>query len=313
MDIKHIEYVLEAAKTGSLGSAAQNLYLSQPNLSYAIRSLEDELGSEIFSRTNRGVELTDFGRQFLMYAAPVYGQYRTFEVICDILQKRSLSFSLSSSPLKFVSNTFVDFYKRYQCKDCFMSYREGNLDSILNEVENATSDIGVVIVTSYWQKTFYKLLQLKDLEYHKISDEDPYVIVSEHNPLYHLNPPSVTLDDMGSYCYITADTGTFGVTEQKDLYKYNCRVAAYNRACFYDILLQTDAYSITSHNTNAYREKVAYPGIRAIPLKFPGLFFEIGWIKKNAKTLSKIEREFVDELYRCLSGEEQSLDEAGTA
>lgn len=53
------------AKTGNISRAANQLYISQPAISKAISKLEDELGAVLFSRSSRGVTLTDEGR--LMY------------------------------------------------------------------------------------------------------------------------------------------------------------------------------------------------------------------------------------------------------
>ena len=40
MNILHLKYAVEIAKTGSLNKAAENLYMGQPNLSRAIKELE---------------------------------------------------------------------------------------------------------------------------------------------------------------------------------------------------------------------------------------------------------------------------------
>ena len=71
MKFTQIEQALEVARTGSLAKAAQNLYISQANLSIAIKNLEVEAGTPIFERTNRGMELTQFGKQFISYAKSV--------------------------------------------------------------------------------------------------------------------------------------------------------------------------------------------------------------------------------------------------
>lgn len=52
MDMRQIMYVIELSKNGSLNQTAQKMFLSKPNLSYAIKSLESELGFDIFDRTN---------------------------------------------------------------------------------------------------------------------------------------------------------------------------------------------------------------------------------------------------------------------
>lgn len=50
MDIKMMEYVVEIERCGSINKAAKNLYLSQPNLSNALKNLESELGYTLFVR-----------------------------------------------------------------------------------------------------------------------------------------------------------------------------------------------------------------------------------------------------------------------
>ena len=48
MNILHLKYAVEVAKTKSISKAAENLYMGQPNLSRAIKELEESLGITIF-------------------------------------------------------------------------------------------------------------------------------------------------------------------------------------------------------------------------------------------------------------------------
>ena len=58
MNILHLRYAVEVASTGSINKAAENLYMNQPNLSRAIKELEENLGIAIFERTTRGMIVT---------------------------------------------------------------------------------------------------------------------------------------------------------------------------------------------------------------------------------------------------------------
>ncbi len=49
------------AKCGSLTKAAEELYISQPAVSQAIKQLETQLGGQLFNRTHKGMELSDKG------------------------------------------------------------------------------------------------------------------------------------------------------------------------------------------------------------------------------------------------------------
>ena len=65
MKLEQIEQVVEIAKQNSISQAASNLFISQPSLSLSIQHLENELGEAIFLRTNKGVRLTPFGKDFV--------------------------------------------------------------------------------------------------------------------------------------------------------------------------------------------------------------------------------------------------------
>ncbi|MBS0232350.1 MAG: LysR family transcriptional regulator [Proteobacteria bacterium] len=69
MELRHLKFFVAVAEEGSLTTAAQKrLHTAQPSLSRQIRDLEYEIGTELFSRSVKGVELTPAGRAFLDHA-----------------------------------------------------------------------------------------------------------------------------------------------------------------------------------------------------------------------------------------------------
>ena len=65
MTFQQLTYVVEISKCGSINKAAHKLFLSQSGISTAVRELEEELGIKFFVRSNRGVEFTPEGKEFL--------------------------------------------------------------------------------------------------------------------------------------------------------------------------------------------------------------------------------------------------------
>lgn len=65
MEINQCEAVLKAVETGSLSAAAEALHYTQSGITRMIRSLENELGYEVFFRSKRGVSLTENGKAML--------------------------------------------------------------------------------------------------------------------------------------------------------------------------------------------------------------------------------------------------------
>jgi DNA-binding transcriptional LysR family regulator len=66
--ITQVEGFLETARQGNLTRAAEALHVTQPALTARLQALEEELGSALFLRGRRGMQLTDAGRAFLPYA-----------------------------------------------------------------------------------------------------------------------------------------------------------------------------------------------------------------------------------------------------
>ena len=61
MNTKQMEYILELARTGNFNRAAENLYISQPTLTYQIKLAEQEIRFRLFDRSGRGAALTPAG------------------------------------------------------------------------------------------------------------------------------------------------------------------------------------------------------------------------------------------------------------
>lgn len=79
MTLTQLNYAITVANANSMNEAARSLFISQPSLSAAIKELEEEIGVELFRRTNRGISLTPEGEEFIGYARQVTEQYRLIE------------------------------------------------------------------------------------------------------------------------------------------------------------------------------------------------------------------------------------------
>lgn len=79
MTLMQMKYAIAVADTKSMNEAARSLFITQPSLSASIKELENEIGVELFKRTNRGITVTPEGEEFLGYARQVVEQYRLIE------------------------------------------------------------------------------------------------------------------------------------------------------------------------------------------------------------------------------------------
>ena len=65
MTLQQLKYMLAVAESGSISEAAKSLFISQPSLSNALKELETEIRRTLFMRTNRGIQLTNDGAEFM--------------------------------------------------------------------------------------------------------------------------------------------------------------------------------------------------------------------------------------------------------
>lgn len=70
MEFKHLEYFVETSRYKSMSKAAEALYISQQALSRCIANMERELGVELFSRSVKGIKLTEDGKYLYDTFAP---------------------------------------------------------------------------------------------------------------------------------------------------------------------------------------------------------------------------------------------------
>ena len=62
MEIRQLKYFITLAEMQNFTKASKAMFITQPTLSQQIQALESELCVELFTRSNRGVILTDAGQ-----------------------------------------------------------------------------------------------------------------------------------------------------------------------------------------------------------------------------------------------------------
>lgn len=134
MNLNSFSYVIEVERCGSINRAAQNLYVSQSNLSSAIKVLEDEIGYHIFTRTSKGIETTLEGNMFIQSAKAIMVEVnKIYNVPNDISPSSDISISSTWSAqllkmfIAFKSKNKIeaqDYYKETGLKQNFQDVQE---------------------------------------------------------------------------------------------------------------------------------------------------------------------------------------------
>ena len=109
MTLQQLQYVIAIVEHGSISETAKQLYVAQPTLSSAVRTLEEEFGILIFHRSARGIALTEDGREFLSYARQVVEQADLLHQHYGATRQTRQRCSISTQHYAFAVDAFVRF------------------------------------------------------------------------------------------------------------------------------------------------------------------------------------------------------------
>lgn len=163
MTLQQLRYALAIADHGSINGAAKELFISQSSLSGAIKELENEIGFNIFVRTNRGILLTGEGEEFLNYARGVSEQ---FGLLYErYVEKRAKEkFSVSMQHYTFAVKAFIDTVKTAGI-DCYeFAVYETTTAEVIENVKNMKSEIGILYRSEFNEKALSKIISENGLE-----------------------------------------------------------------------------------------------------------------------------------------------------
>ena len=134
MTLTQLKYVITIADTGSMNEAAKLLFISQPSLSLALKELENEIGTELFKRSNRGVVLTPEGQEVLGYARQVTEQYKLME--SRYIEKKNVKkkFGVSMQHYTFAVNAFIEMVKQFGMDEYEFAVREEKTYEVIEDV-----------------------------------------------------------------------------------------------------------------------------------------------------------------------------------
>lgn len=201
MNILHLKYAVEVEKTRSINRAAENLFMAQPNLSRAIRELEESLGITIFRRTSKGITVTPQGEEFLQYAKKILAQIDEVEALYQNARTGKQSFSISVPRASYISSAFTEFSKKLDLtKPAELIYKETNSLRVINNILQADYKLGILRYQKPFEQHFKTELYEKGLASELIMEFSYVLVMSEKSPL--AEKETIELPDLADYVEI---------------------------------------------------------------------------------------------------------------
>jgi DNA-binding transcriptional LysR family regulator len=202
MNIHHMKYAVEIANTRSMSKAAENLYTSQPNLSRAIKDLENDLKIKIFKRSSKGIEVTIDGEEFLLYARNALAQIKKIESIYENRNESKLRLTVSVPRASYFSYAISDFAKSLDPNSpTEIMYKETNSMRTILNIAKEEYDLGIVRYQSGFDIYFKSLFDEKKFQYEVINEFSYMLAVSKNNPL--AKKDKVEISDLENFMEIT--------------------------------------------------------------------------------------------------------------
>ncbi len=294
MTLTQCKYAVTVAEAGSMNEAARLLFISQPSLSAAIRELEDETGTELFLRTNRGIALTPEGEEFIGYARMLLEQYQLMESKYIDKEKTKKKFSVSMQHYTFAVSAFVELVKQFGMDEYEFAVHETKTYDVIDDVKNFRSEIGILYVNDFNQKVLYKLFRDCGLEFHELLRCGIYVYLWKGHPL--ANRKLISLEDLREYPCLSFDQGAHGsfyfAEEVLSTYEYKRIIKANDRATLLNLMIGLNAYTLCS---GIICEELNGSDYCAVKLDSNEVM-TIGYLARKGTKISRIGQQYLAEI-----------------
>ncbi len=295
MTFQQLTYLVEVSRCGSINKAAHKLFLSQSGISSSIRELENELGICFFRRSNRGVEFTPEGKEFLSYAVSLLEQKQRIESLySDHGAIAPARFSVSTQRYPFTEDAFLRMVQQTCDEDTFrFSIKEAGMDMVIQDVYEHQVDLGVIFLTDLTEKIIRRMLDAHEVEFHQLASVPPCLYVRKGHPLTSLE--TVTVADLAGFPYLSFehDQGAaVDFSEEYQLWSFKkparC-ISVNNRTTAMNLLAATDAFTTGS---GLLVRGLADPRVVTVPLAGQGAI-RLGWIQAKDTRLTPQAEYFV--------------------
>lgn len=202
MNTQYFRYAAEIEKTGSITRAAANLYMAQPNLSKAIRDLEQDLGYDIFKRTSGGIKVTEKGSEFLYHAHKMIEQLDEMDKIALRDEESMNRFKLSIPRGSYIANGYTEFVAELDMSEGMeITINETNTLRTIDNVTNRGYHMGIIRYPKRNEDYFNRYLAANKLCNETIWEFEYVVVMSEAHPL--ARQESLNRKDLEPYVKIT--------------------------------------------------------------------------------------------------------------
>ena len=275
MTLQQLKYADAVASCGSLSEAARRVFVTQPTLTEAIRTLEEELRIAIFTRSSRGVALTHEGEEFLASARQILDDAALIQQKYTGKAVRRPQFAVSCQHFAFAVEAFMEVVRENDAESYDFTFRETVTSEIIDDVARHRSEIGMLYLSR------------------RNARARPHVFLGRKHPL--AKKKIIKPQELDAYPYLTYEQGIenalyFAEEVMPSLdRKKNIRVR--DRATMTNLVLGLNGFTVSSGaHGKSYNSEII-----SIPLKMDDSI-RVGIVRRDGVTLSAAGASFVKAL-----------------
>ncbi len=303
MTIQQLRYAVAISEAGSLNKASEVLYVAQPSLTSAVQELEKELGLTLFTRSGRGVTLTNDGVEFIRYARQVLQQYDGLLEKFGRGGKRKQKFGISTQHYSFAVKSFVELVRQFGTEEYEFAIRETRTRDVMDDVFTGRSEIGILYLSDFNRRPLEKLLHANGLEFHPLTECEAYVYLWKGHPL--AGRKEIRFADLADYPCLSFEQGSgesfYYAEEILSTAEYPRTIKAADRATMLNLMVGLNGYTLCS---GVICEELNGTDYVAVPFLAEedavGSRMEIGYVTRKNTVLSSLAERYVRELDRYL-------------
>jgi len=280
--LKQVQAFIAVASSLSFAKASQELNISQPALSIALKNLEQALGGDLLQRTTRSLQLTPEGEQFLPIAQRFMASWRS--AITDIQQQ----FSLSTGQLSLAS---MPSYAAAQLPSALLAFRNefpgirvGVQDVVAEQVERLVAKGEVELGISF------RPAQSAPLDFVPLFEDAFVLVVAPSHPL--ASNKAVSWKDIHDEAFVLLHhpSSMRRQIEQALPGKVNLAFETHQLVTVGAMVAKGLGVSIVP---SLCKRMMAKEGAICVPMTDPSIIREVGILTRPGDSLSASARAFV--------------------
>ena len=178
MYLEQLKHFIAVAELGSVTRAAEQLHVSQPAVSYSLKTLEEELNISLFKRVKKRLSLTEEGMYYFTHIRSIIEQLESVNSEMKHLGSRKRSLKIGVPPMigTFLFPQIFSMVKNRTDDVTFEPVEGGSLE-LQSEIEQETIDMAIISVPHGTSP------DSPALSLHKLSTVELMYCVSDKHPL----------------------------------------------------------------------------------------------------------------------------------